>query len=194
MRTTYVLCLVGVLGIGAGCGGNTVRNAGDAATSEDGATADHVVSDAESCNKGAGNLCTTAKSCTTIANGTCLVTTVAGAGSAPPFMGGTIADGLYNLTGATTYGPDDGSVGQTARITMTFSGNSFALVQDTDASCTDAPSGSGAFSVSGSTLTLSTTCPTTIPQTMSYTATPNTLSYGETNGPTTDLYTFTRRP
>jgi hypothetical protein len=146
------------------------------------------------CDIGGGNECTMVAACAATVNGACLVTTLAGSGTAPSFMGGPIADGIYYLTASTAYGPPDGTAGQTQRITMTFSGGAVGIVQDSDANCTNAPSATGTFSASDNQLILSLACPLADSVVVDYTATPTTFTYGGTpSGTSSQVFTFERQ-
>jgi hypothetical protein len=124
-----------------------------------------------------GNKCDAGAACATTPNDACEVTTTSGSGSLPAFKGGPIADGTYVLTSAVSYGASTGAAGQTQRITLTFSGGNFTLVQDEGADCNGVPTGSGTYSTSSDTLILDLTCPLKANQSASYTATATTLSY-----------------
>lgn len=112
----------------------------------------------------------------------------------PAFKGGTITDGTYYLTSATSYDSGAGDVGQALRISMTFTLDKFTLVQDSDAECTSAPTGSGGFKTSGTKLTLTLDCPAAATESAEYTATPTMFSYSSTTaGGSGPVFTFTRQ-
>jgi hypothetical protein len=188
----FAIALLGFVACSSSSNGNPVTTTTDSGASSDAASSDSAAPVA-SCDGGAGgNLCTSAPSCNTTVNGACTVTTVAGTGALPTFTGGSIADGTYFLTGATAYGSPE-TVGQTQRITMTFTGGAFTLVQDSDVGCNSAPSGSGTSSTSGNQLTLSLTCPAADSEPSSYTATSTTFSYTEATGSSGTVFVFTRQ-
>jgi lipocalin-like protein len=177
--------LVSFVACSSSSNGSPVAAANDSGASSDAATL-------VSCDGGAGgNLCTSAMTCGTTINGACTVTTVQGAGALPTFTGGPIADGTYFLTSVTHYGAT--GAGQTQRITMTFTGSAFTLVQDSDASCNSAPSATGTTSISGTQLTLSIACPATDSETVSYTATSTTISYSDGTGSSGNVFAFARQ-
>lgn len=174
--------------------GNAVTQTSDAGTSSEAGASSDAAAPAASCDDGGagGNFCTTAPSCATTVNGACTVTTVQAAGTLPTFTGGTVADGTYFLTAATTYG-SSATAGQTQRVTMTFTAGAFTLVQDSDVSCNSAPSAAGTTSTSGTRMTLAVTCPGGVSESFSYTATPTTFSYSDASGTTGTLFDFTRQ-
>jgi hypothetical protein len=166
--------------------GSGVTGTSDSGASSDGATTPTCSADA------GGNLCASAPSCATTVNGACGITTASAAGALPAFTGGTISDGTYFLTSATSYG-NNGSAGQTQRITMSFTGGAFTLVQDSDVGCNSAPSAAGTASTSGTQLTLSITCPAADSEVASYTATSTTFSYSFGTGSSGTVFAFTRQ-
>jgi len=151
------------------------------------------VVDAGSCIQGDGNLCDAGAACSTTVNSACEITTTVGTGAPPSFSGGTIADGIYTLTSVVSYG-GAGAEGQTQRVTMSFAGGGFTLVQDSDAQCNAAPTASGTFTTLGDQLTLTTACPGVGSESETYTATPSSFSYSaETGSKGSVVFTFTKQ-
>jgi hypothetical protein len=183
---------VHLLGFGAviavaSCTTSTTSSVVDASTLPD-------ASKGAACDAGgAGNACDAGTSCNTVNNGACPVVTQLATGSLPTFTGGQIADGTYYLVGADSYG-GAGAQGQVQRITMVFSAGTMQLVQDSDAQCNAAPTGTASYTTNGSTLSLTYSCPGAATAQVTYSATASQFVYreaGSTSGVV--VFTFTRQ-
>jgi hypothetical protein len=136
----------------------------------------------------------TAVACNTLANTAMPVTVQQLAEDPPAPLGGTVADGKYDLTGVAIYTGPDGPSGSTgsAQTTIEISGSTIEV-----SSTGEPPTRTTSLSTSGTTFTSTDTCPDSVVSTGSFTATSTTFSIfldGGTDdaGARTVVETFTR--
>jgi hypothetical protein len=122
-----------------------------------------------------------AGACTDLESSSVEVDQNAVAGDVPAGTGGTISDGVYDLTEASIYVGASGLPGPTGtRIqeTMRITGTKLERVQTTlnSANASSTGSVSGTITVNGTSATLAVTCPTGNQETVTYTATATGLT------------------
>ena len=127
--------------------------------------------------------------CNAVVNGASVVGETAAAGAIPPPAGGTIADGTYYLTKHEIFAPSTPDANSRKR-TIVFAGNT---VQTHENDTGRAPSqNSGTYTVSGSNITFTITCPISATVTIPYTATATTFAtYAKS--PDSEIFTSTKQ-
>ncbi len=128
--------------------------------------------------------------CNTLVNNAPMVSKNVNAGAAPTMTGGTLMDGTWFLTRMDRYNNSTGS--STHRETWVFSGSQAQIVTDKSTDATQKHF-SATYAISGSTLTLSVTCPMQLTLMSAFTATATTLQVIN-SGDSNELHTFTRQP
>lgn len=127
--------------------------------------------------------------CNTIAQAGSPVPEVAGAGTMPSPAGGVIADGTYVLTSFEIYPP--GSVDPFQRTeTFVFAGGTMESISRRDSGPEERRSAT--YSTSGTTWSVSLTCPGTQSVEFEYTATPTTFQIFEIGADTNEVHTYTK--
>jgi len=111
--------------------------------------------------------------CNTLVNDGPKVTTVWSTDPAPEPAGGEIADGTYEFSGSTYYGPTQVPVLATGAV-MEFSGGTVQTVRDNSFG---EHHYSGTFSTFGALITFVDTCPTPDRSTTEFTATPTEFHF-----------------
>lgn len=117
-------------------------------------------------------------------------------GTAPPAMGGVIADGTYVITSMTVYGIDLGITDPFVRHKTVVSGNTWQMLDGSPSGDSDpARAFTITASISGASLTLTRTCPsgTVAPESATFTETPEGFTFYVVDRGYTVGEVFTRR-
>lgn len=128
--------------------------------------------------------------CNAIASAGEPVPETAGAGAMPTPAGGAIADGTYVLTAWEIYPPGSVDAFQ-RRETFVFAGNTVESLSQKDAEPEQRRAGT--YSTSGTTWSISLSCPVTQTVDLPYTATPTTLQIFEIGPDVAEVHTYTKR-
>ncbi|HVJ88668.1 MAG TPA: hypothetical protein VM580_02625 [Labilithrix sp.] len=184
MKSTW--CVVAVLvSLAVVACSNTPTESGANGTADSG-TASDANTNSGSGDAGADAAQDAATSCTTGTNGGSVISETAGVGEIPTPAGGTITDGTYVLTKHEVYPP--GSPDEnTRKRTMIFSGDSIQVIEDDPGR--SPVRAAGTYTIDGSTLNVTITCPVADSATLSFTATATTFqTIGEE-----DVFTYTKQ-
>jgi hypothetical protein len=207
---SHSLFLIGLVLSAFGCGGTLVHPGGDGGAEgsvmpeKDGASregAAPVPSDAGQPidSSSAGDSATEGSSdggpsCNTLTNTASPVTVQEVAENPPAALGGTVEDGMYELTDVTIYTGTSGPSGATgtAQTTIEIGGSIVQVV-----SSGTPPTRTTTLATTGTTFTSTDTCPDAVVSTGSFTATPTTFAIyldGGTDdaGARTVVETFTK--
>jgi hypothetical protein len=146
------------------------------------------------------NFAAAAPVCNTLTNSATAIPFTAGVGTAPASTGGTLLDGLYEVTRSEIYG---GVTGFGRRITLDVTGGGTRILwvaEVLDATGTTVMTSfraDTAVEVQGTKLAFTINCvsanPSPIPAALDFTATPQTLALSLTNSVGTAVTTYARR-
>ena len=189
-------CGAGAPGIDADAGGAGDADDSAAADAPEGSAADggprvDGVAAPDSTSPDAGQ---DAGGCNGVANAGAVVTVVAAPGSLPSGAGGALAPGAYVLTDVRVYAQDAGAllVGHTFRQTTVLTTAPIGFDYQSATSFDGAPStvAAGGFDVSGSSLTITETCPQSSTQLEGYTFDPASKRLQVLDPPTNSEFVF----
>lgn len=111
--------------------------------------------------------------CHTLANTAPVVTTRSVSGDSPPAVGGVIVPGIYRLTDAAFISRGAPMPAMSLQLTIRIGAGRFETAHTTEG---ETDQTSSTYSVSGSTVALTQTCPNTRATTMRYSASGSTLT------------------
>jgi hypothetical protein len=127
----------------------------------------------------------TAGACNTLANAAPEITSATTTAAMPAPTGGTIVDGTYFLTASTVY--ESTSTGSKLQETITIAGGTLSSVKRGVTNPTDRTTWS--YSTSGTTVTVTRTCPSSKTQMLGFTAGGATLTTFDTVANISKTYT-----